>query len=48
MLYEVITRLPLSLMSVAAVIADDYDVEFIDGNLIANPAANGPMSVASA
>ncbi|MBZ0295527.1 MAG: cobalamin B12-binding domain-containing protein, partial [Anaerolineae bacterium] len=32
-------RLPLSLMSVAAVIADDYDVEFIDGNLIDDPAA---------
>jgi anaerobic magnesium-protoporphyrin IX monomethyl ester cyclase len=31
-------RLPLSLMSVAAVIADDYDVEFIDGNLIDDPA----------
>jgi anaerobic magnesium-protoporphyrin IX monomethyl ester cyclase len=27
-------RLPLSLLSVAAVIAADYDVEFIDGNLI--------------
>src|SRR5450631_694936 len=32
-------RLPLSLMSVAAVIEADYDVEFIDGNLIADPAA---------
>ena len=32
-------RLPLSLLSVAAVVADDYDVEFIDGNLIADPAA---------
>jgi anaerobic magnesium-protoporphyrin IX monomethyl ester cyclase len=31
-------RLPLSLMSVAAVIAADYDVEFIDGNLIDEPA----------
>ncbi len=31
-------RLPLSLLSVAAVIAEDYDVEFIDGNLIDNPA----------
>lgn len=30
-------RLPLSLLSVAAVIAEDYDVEFIDGNLIDNP-----------
>lgn len=27
-------RLPLSLLSVAAVIADDYEVEFIDGNLL--------------
>src|SRR5664279_2409826 len=32
-------RLPLSIMAVAAVIAADYDVEFIDGNLIADPAA---------
>ena len=32
-------RLPLSLMAVAAVIAQDYDVEFIDGNLIDDPAA---------
>lgn len=32
-------RLPLSLLAVAAVIADDYDVEFIDGNLVADPAA---------
>lgn len=32
-------RLPLSLLSVAAVIAADYDVEFIDGNLVADPAA---------
>jgi anaerobic magnesium-protoporphyrin IX monomethyl ester cyclase len=32
-------RLPLSLLSVAAVIAEDYDVEFIDGNLVADPAA---------
>ncbi|HVU15274.1 MAG TPA: hypothetical protein VHD90_28570, partial [Phototrophicaceae bacterium] len=31
-------RLPLSLLAVAAVIAADYDVEFIDGNLIADPA----------
>lgn len=31
-------RLPLSLMSVASVIAADYDIEFIDGNLIADPA----------
>jgi radical SAM superfamily enzyme YgiQ (UPF0313 family) len=32
-------RLPLSLLAVAAVIAADYDLEFIDGNLIADPAA---------
>lgn len=32
-------RLPLSLLAVAAVIADDYEVEFIDGNLVADPAA---------
>jgi anaerobic magnesium-protoporphyrin IX monomethyl ester cyclase len=32
-------RLPMSLLSVAAVIADDYDLVFIDGNLIADPAA---------
>ncbi len=32
-------RLPLSLLAISAVIADDYDVEFIDGNLIADPAA---------
>src|SRR5258708_23645216 len=31
-------RLPLSLMSVAAVIDGDYDVEFIDGNLVDDPA----------
>ncbi|MEZ4671639.1 MAG: radical SAM protein [Anaerolineae bacterium] len=33
-------RLPLSLLAVAAVIADDYDVEFIDGNLIDDPATH--------
>ncbi|MFQ3565826.1 MAG: radical SAM protein [Aggregatilineales bacterium] len=33
-------RLPLSLLAVAAVVAEDYDVEFIDGNLIADPAAH--------
>jgi anaerobic magnesium-protoporphyrin IX monomethyl ester cyclase len=32
-------RLPLSLLAVSAVIANDYDVEFIDGNLIDDPAA---------
>lgn len=32
-------RLPLSLLAVSAVIADDYDVEFIDGNLTADPAS---------
>jgi hypothetical protein len=31
-------RLPLSLLAVAAVIAEDYDVEFIDGNLMDDPA----------
>lgn len=33
-------RLPMSLMAVASVIAADYDVEFIDGNLIDDPAAH--------
>ncbi len=32
-------RLPLSLLAVSAVIANDYDVEFIDGNLVDDPAA---------
>ncbi|MCK6576818.1 MAG: cobalamin-dependent protein [Anaerolineae bacterium] len=32
-------RLPLSLLAVSAVIAADYDLEFIDGNLTADPAA---------
>src|SRR5258706_8761616 len=32
-------RLPLSLLSIAAVIDADYDTEFIDGNLIVDPAA---------
>jgi len=32
-------RLPLSLLSVSAVIAADYDVEFIDGNLVDDPAS---------
>lgn len=32
-------RLPLSLLSVAAVIAEDYDTIFIDGNLIDDPAS---------
>jgi radical SAM superfamily enzyme YgiQ (UPF0313 family) len=31
-------RLPLSLLSVAAVIAEDYDLEFVDGNLVDDPA----------
>ena len=31
-------RLPLSLLAVSAVIAEDYEVEFIDGNLVADPA----------
>jgi len=33
-------RLPMSLLAVAAVIADDYAFELIDGNLIADPAAH--------
>lgn len=32
-------RLPLSILAVSAVIAADYDVEFIDGNLLDDPAA---------
>src|SRR5215211_4436452 len=32
-------RLPLSLLAVSAVIAADYDVQFIDGNLVTDPAA---------
>lgn len=31
-------RLPLSLMAIASVIAEDYDTVFIDGNLIDDPA----------
>ena len=31
-------RLPLSLLAISAVVAEDYDIEFIDGNLISNPA----------
>jgi anaerobic magnesium-protoporphyrin IX monomethyl ester cyclase len=31
-------RLPMSILSVAAIIAADYDTEFIDGNLIDEPA----------
>ncbi|MFN8528914.1 MAG: radical SAM protein [Anaerolineae bacterium] len=31
-------RLPLSLLAIAAVVADDYALEFIDGNLTADPA----------
>jgi radical SAM superfamily enzyme YgiQ (UPF0313 family) len=33
-------RLPLSLLAVSSVIAQDYDLEFIDGNLIDDPAAH--------
>lgn len=33
-------RLPMSLLAIAALIAPDYDVEFIDGNLIADPATH--------
>ena len=36
-------RLPLSLLAVSAVIAADYDVEFIDGNLIADDADPGEL-----
>ncbi|MEQ8675088.1 MAG: cobalamin-dependent protein [Aggregatilineales bacterium] len=32
-------RLPMSLLAIASVIAEDYDIEFIDGNLIDDPAA---------
>ena len=32
-------RLPLSLLSIASVIEADYDCEFIDGNLVRDPAA---------
>lgn len=32
-------RLPLSLLAVSAVIAEDYDIEFIDGNLVPDPAS---------
>lgn len=31
-------RLPMSLLAVGAVIADDYDIEIIDGNIIPDPA----------
>ncbi|MGB7338444.1 MAG: cobalamin-dependent protein [Phototrophicaceae bacterium] len=33
-------RLPMSLLSVAAMLHDDYDFEIIDGNLIADPASH--------
>jgi radical SAM superfamily enzyme YgiQ (UPF0313 family) len=33
-------RLPMSLLAIAAPLAADYDLEFIDGNLIADPAAH--------
>jgi anaerobic magnesium-protoporphyrin IX monomethyl ester cyclase len=33
-------RLPLSLLSIASVVVPDYAVEFIDGNLIADPATH--------
>ena len=32
-------RLPMSLLAVTALLADDYDLEFIDGNLIEDPAS---------
>lgn len=31
-------RLPMSLLAISAMIAEDYDIVFIDGNLIADPA----------
>jgi len=33
-------RLPMSLMAIAGMIAEDYDFELIDGNLIADPATH--------
>lgn len=33
-------RLPMSLLSIAAMLHDDYDFELIDGNLIADPTAH--------
>ncbi|NWG17103.1 MAG: B12-binding domain-containing radical SAM protein [Chloroflexi bacterium] len=33
-------RLPLSLLAISAVIAGDYNIEFIDGNLVADPASH--------
>lgn len=33
-------RLPMALMAIAGMIAEDYDFELIDGNLIADPAAH--------
>ncbi|MGB1287355.1 MAG: B12-binding domain-containing radical SAM protein [Aggregatilineales bacterium] len=33
-------RLPMSLMAIAALIAADYDIELIDGNLIEDPATH--------
>src|SRR5690606_29574142 len=33
-------RLPMSLLSIASVIAQDYDFDLIDGNLTADPAAH--------
>lgn len=33
-------RLPMSLLSIAAMLGDDYDFELIDGNLIADPASH--------
>ncbi|RMF82575.1 MAG: radical SAM protein [Chloroflexi bacterium] len=32
-------RLPMSLLAISSVVVDDYDVEFIDGNLVDDPAA---------
>lgn len=33
-------RLPMSLLAVGAVIAEDYDIEIIDGNIITDPATH--------
>lgn len=32
-------RLPMSLLAIASVVAEDYSTEFIDGNLVSDPAA---------
>lgn len=32
-------RLPMSLLAIASIVAADYDVEIVDGNLVADPAS---------